>query len=122
MDTTYDTVITNGHLRELVAWTDLPDSARGEFADYIGEDYHQTRFVQYRGTWYDVNDCQRITAAPQYEPFGFNVREGSPLIGWDAIQTESVWTGVVFRFPTEEEAYRYDVDRWDYIIVGRYVA
>ena len=127
----YAAVITNGHIRELVPFNNLPDEVKGDF-DYVHMDERwDDRFVRYGGEWHDVMDAQRIDVTPsdpnirtRIVAFGFNVAETSPLNGWDAIATTSVWTGTVFRWMTDSEAYERDLlnDRYGYIICGRYVA
>lgn len=123
----YAAVITNGHIRPLVAWVDLPDEVKADF-DYLDRSYSDAevpRFVRYLGSWHDMFDAQTIAVAPAHTPYGFNVHPAHPLAGWNGIATTSHWTGTTFRFPTEEEAYDKDIqgsDRFEYAIVGRYVA
>lgn len=118
----YAAVLTNGQARPLKSYAELPEAEQSDF-DYLDvADQHTTRFVAYRGSWYDVHDAQLICTPDQYAAFGFNVSETHPLAAWDGINTDSHWTGVVFRYLTESEALMRGLDRDEYIIVGRYIA
>ena len=120
----YAAVITNGHIRPLQPFNLLPVEAQGDF-DYVKSDERwDDRFVLYRGAWHDTQDAQRISVAPEHLVFGFSVHKDHPLAAWDAIATDSVWSGTAFRYMTDTEAFDRDLlnDRWGYIIVGRYVA
>lgn len=111
-------VKTNHRVRPLSSWLELAPNVRAKF-DYIGfDEQFTTRFVKYQGRWVDVLDTQRINSG---QAFDFPAAEDHPLAKWDMIATDSFWTGLVFRFPTEAEAFRWDLDRYDYIIVGRYI-
>jgi hypothetical protein len=122
-------VTTNNHIRPLHSWVDL-DEKRQDWFDYLNEEQlYDDRFVKYRGEWYDVMDTQRLQVLSSdpdvrtpHQPFGFSVYDTNPLARWDSIATESFYSGIVFRWPTEEEVYRYDLysDRYGYIIVGRW--
>lgn len=116
-------VITNGHLRELCTWEELPsDEVRAAF-DYARESSSE-RFVQYRGSWYDVNDTQRLVVGDTYIFGEINLHPSSPLVGWEAMAFDSMWSGIAFRWPTDAEVFKHDLysDRYGYVIVGRYVA
>lgn len=106
------TVKTNGHVRPLQAYVDLPHNVRADF-DYIdpdkGEDtgsVYDLRFFEYRGSWYDLNDgFQRICRQSAqlrdplaYDSFALRVADDSPLIGWDGAQAESAFSAVLVRW------------------------
>lgn len=92
-------VVTNGQRRPLVSFFDLPVGARADF-DYLDEDEHfNERFVLYRGSWFDTRDVQIINGRGMGD---FPVMPDSPLFTWHAVQTDSMWTGTVFRFPDDE--------------------
>jgi hypothetical protein len=94
------TIITNHQQRELLSLCELPDDAR-EWFDYLtGEDSYSRRFVQYRGEWYDVNDSEYAGG------LGFP----DELKQWDGIQTESFFSGVLFKYS----------DDYEHVIVARY--
>lgn len=83
-DQTYH-VSCNGHARELRALYEMPESARGEF-DYVTDDDRLSpRFVQYRGSWYDVHE---FTSAP----------DSVKALGYDGIQPQSYFDTVAIRF------------------------
>jgi hypothetical protein len=104
-------IITNNHPRPLACILDLPAKVRADF-DYV-ENYDLSyRFVQYRGTWYDVYDTQVIrTVAGAPMGHAVVVAEDSPLADWDGIVSETFFSGVLFRLVGNDE-----------VIVGRYFA
>ena len=107
------TIITNNKPRELVSFLDLPVQDRKDF-DYIEEDdEYSIRFVQYKGAWYDVHDAQFIAVRRTNRPMGWEVRVESedPLARWDAIVSETFFSGVLFKFVDDEQ-----------VIVGRYMS
>ena len=104
------TIRTNGHVRELRAYHELPDAARAEWFDhYMGtldetaDEHYMPRFFRYRGAWYDVND-------------GFDHVTSATFAGWDGAQSDSVFSGTVIRYAND------GAGRVDYgaVIVGRY--
>lgn len=115
------TLTTNGHIRPLVAWFDLPLDKAAEF-DYASIDLEieVPRFVQYRGNWYDVRDAQVINDGP----FGFPAPPGHPLHGWHRVQTDSAFTGIAFKFPDPDLMARLGLytERYDYVVVGRWTS
>lgn len=113
-------VFTNNQARELKALYELPTDVAKKF-DYVDsdEDEVQPRFVKYRGEWYDVHDVQVINGGTIAF---FPVDKDHPLFGWNGIQTDSMFTGVVFRWLREHEAFKRGLSQYDYIIVGRYSA
>lgn len=100
------TIKTNNHARELLCWYELPAGIGPEWFDYVtGEDQYSARFVNYRGSWYDVNDTDN----------GFGSGMPAVFAGWDSYVSDSFFSGVVFRFPCID-------GRTDYesVVVGRY--
>lgn len=101
------TVSTDGHVRELVSYVELPELARDDF-DYMEklsyDDQNVYRFVKYRGEWYDVNDgFERLstTLAGQFPDLRAR---------WDGIQTQNFFSGLLIRY----------VDRdCESVVVGR---
>lgn len=89
-------ITSNNHVRDLVAFDQLPESAREVF-DYVAEDYderYMARFVQYRGSWFDTGDTEGL--AP----------DAMRAKGWDHYITTSYWDGYVFGyFDTDGEPY-----------------
>ena len=94
-------LITNMQPRALQCLEDLPEKTRAEF-DYIDEsDAYSPRFVQYRGEWYDTHDTQgiRVTRRPgDYVGWYVTCHPGEPFAHFDAIITDSYFSGIVFRF------------------------
>ena len=105
-------IITNWQPRPLQCLVDLPANARAEF-DYIEEDDGYTpRFFRYKGSWFDAHDAQCIEAdSGRAHPMGWalHVHPGSPLAHFDAIASDSFFSGVLWRFGAD-----------DTVIVGGY--
>ena len=79
-------IITNNHVRPLVAAYKLPGDVRWDEFDYITEEeIFDNRFFQYRGFWYDSHEF---------------VATGEELkaLGLDGIQADSVWSGIAVKF------------------------
>ena len=109
------TIITNNVPRKLVSFYDIPESARGDF-DYVKEDgYYTSRFVRFKDAWYDVFDTQgiRVRKGATFSRMGWDmvVSEDSPFVKWNAIVSESFFSGVLFRFVDD-----------DHVVVGRYIS
>jgi hypothetical protein len=96
-------VTTNNKPRTLVSLAEVPAGIRSDF-DYItGEDVYAPRLVQYRGSWYDVNDTEGL--AP----------DDLRALGWDVYLTDTFFSGIVFRHFDADGEYRYDN-----VVVGRF--
>jgi hypothetical protein len=95
------TLTTNNQPRPLLAWAELPEKARAEF-DYVEEpDQWSPRFVCYRGQWVDCHDAQRIEPdSGRVHRMGWAVRvhPGEPLARFDALATDSYFSGLAWRF------------------------
>ena len=94
------TITTNNVPRKLLPFFELPDDVRKEF-DYVSEgEYHEQRFAQFKGRYYDVFDTQGIRVQVPGRRVGWDmcVSADSPLARWDAIISESFFSGVLFRF------------------------
>ena len=117
-------VTTNNVPRKLSTLSQVPKKDRKDF-DYIhdfqgsgGEVLPDTvweeRLVQYRGVWYDVRDTQRLTASNALARVGFDwhVTEDHPFAKWDAVISDSFFSGVLFRFVETDDGYS--------VICGRY--
>lgn len=91
----YTNVTSNGHARDLVAYSDIPYKHRHWF-DYLTPDEmsgDEARFFVYRGDWYDVLDSETT----------FDVLESSPLAYWSGFFGMTYWSAVVFRFTKDCE-------------------
>lgn len=96
-------IVTDGKPRELKCFMDLTERERADF-DYIDEDdFYSQRFVKYKGRWYDVDDTQRIVTWPRGVLCDFAVNPGSPFAGWSCIDSESFFSGVLFRYTKDYE-------------------
>ena len=91
------TIVTNNVPREIVAFYELPDTAREDFDYVTGEDQYSPRFVRYLGEWYDVNE---FSVAPVTAPFN----------KWHGVQSDSFFSGVLIRYSEDFET----------VVVGRY--
>lgn len=97
------TIKTDHKARPLLWLGDLTAKERAEF-DYVPDDDCSDRFVRYKGWVYDVYDAQHI----HYETWGVNAE---PFKGWDAIVSDSFFSGVVFKFDSNGD-----------VICGTYMA
>ena len=82
-----------------MAFCDLPLSIQSDF-DYIEkDDMYNDKFVQYKGRYYDVFDSQSIICTDSTSPMGFAmvVQSDSPLAKYNAIVSESYFSGVLFK-------------------------
>lgn len=106
-------LITNGQPRPLVSREYLPESVQLDF-DYVSEDDYSERFFCYRGEWHDAQDMQSIafeTARPSLRMgWACIVHPGEPLARFDALKTDSFFSGLAIRF----------VDDGESVIVARY--
>lgn len=83
------TIKTNNIPRELVSWFDMPADEAQEWFSYVDEDErYSPRFVQYRGSWYDVNDFESTRSLGTPHPFKV----------WDGYQSESFFSGILVRY------------------------
>jgi hypothetical protein len=98
-------IITNWARRPLVSVADLPVKAAADF-DYIKEDERFTpRIVNYRGSWFDVFDTQRIEPdSDRAHPMGWAMRvhPGSPLCLFDSIISDTYFSGMLFKLADDE--------------------
>jgi hypothetical protein len=107
-------IITNWVPRNLIALHELP-AKHQEFFDYVRENGDYTpRFVQYKGEWHDVYDTQTIDPVKpdedtSYVGWGVKVHPGSPLCLFDSVESDSFFSGLLFRFVGEDK-----------VVVGRY--
>ena len=90
-------VTTNHHPRDLLSGHDLPAGVLQSEFDYAelkedSDEIHSARFFQYRESWYDVHQFSRI-GEHTVEPH---------LAYWDGAQTDSAWSGVLFRYARDE--------------------
>lgn len=118
------TITTNNVPRKLHMLSELSKKDRKDF-DYIhnfeGSDGEvlpeavwEERLVQYRGVWYDTRDTQRIIGSPNMGRMGWEmiVDEDHPFAKWDAVISDSFFSGVLFRFVETDDGYS--------VICGRY--
>ena len=86
-------IITNWKFREIQCLADLPKKAAADF-DYIdAEEHYSPRMVHYRNAWYDTHDAQHITQRHAGDPTGH----------FDAVVSESYFSGVLFKFGADCE-------------------
>jgi hypothetical protein len=117
-------VTTNNVPRKLSMLSELSKKDRKDF-DYIYdfdkaqenqciEACFDERLVQYRGVWYDTRDTQRIIGSPNMGRMGWEmiVDEDHPFAKWDAVISDSFFSGVLFRFVETDDGYS--------VICGRY--
>ena len=94
-------LITNGKARPLLALFELPEKARAAF-DYVGpDDAYSPRIFHYRGEWHDAHDAQRIepdSGRAHRMGWAARVHPGEPLARFDALATDSYFSGLAWRF------------------------
>lgn len=101
-------VTTDHRPRKMKAWIDLPEKQR-DYYDYLDDtERFMTRFVRYRGAWYDTFDTEPIRTKKSLK-YECVIDESSPLSEWDAMLTETFFSGILFKFIDE-----------DLVICGRY--
>ena len=99
-------LITNSKPHDLRMKCELPAKVAKEF-DYTDDDDTSSRYVKYRGVWYDVFDTQRIEPDNgRQHPMGWAVRvhPGEPLARFDGVFAESYFSGVAFRFVNDGDS------------------
>lgn len=89
---------TNGRKRPLYTVAELPHKFQADFS-YLSVTDYEPRIVLYKGNFYDVFDCMRVTE----NMVGFN--------GWHGYQADSYFSGTLFRLVDD-----------DYVVCGRYMA
>jgi hypothetical protein len=98
-------IITNNKPRGIVYGFELTPKERSEF-DYLTDAELETRsFVKYKGQFYDLGDVM-----------GFQHGKDclDPVFAcWQGYVSESYFSGVVFRYPPEND---------ETIIVGRFIS
>jgi hypothetical protein len=98
-------IITSWKFRPLVEFAQLPKRMQKEF-DYIDESDHWTpRFIHYRGAWHDTHDTQRIepdTGRAHCMGWAMRVHPGSPLALFDSVESDTYFSGSLFRFGPDE--------------------
>ena len=83
----------NGQEREVCMFGQLTEEVRAEF-DYITEEeFHDNRFFNYRGSWYDLQD-------------GFMPTPGNLATeGWHGVQGESYFSAVLVKYFDADDNY-----------------
>jgi len=93
-------IITNGHLRDVLYWWDLTEKERAKF-DWIEEGRKEEfEFARFKGQVYCLSEFEWLRETP----------------GWDGGMADTVFSGVVFRYPVEDRF----VDT-EHVIMGWYV-
>lgn len=94
------TILTNNHPRDVEPWYMVPLEVIEKDFDYLDLDNLRSgmdwaEFVKYKGGWYHLNDTEECS-----------------IEGWDAMVTETFFSGVLFKW----------VEGFEQVIVGRYYA
>lgn len=102
-------LITSSHTYPLFSLSEMPEKARRDFDCVEDGEEHTPRFFKYRGAWIDAYDAQHI------EPdngrvcrmgWAMRVHPGEPLARFDAVMTDSYFSGMAWRFIEDGEAVR----------------
>lgn len=107
-------VKTNNVPRELLFFSELTEKERKEL-DYVKEDTNS--FFRLKGQVYDAGEFVRIVHPGQDDPNPCVHRdESNSLPEWDGIHTTSYSTGVVIRYPRDEDG-QIDPER---VVIGTF--
>lgn len=98
-------IITNNQPRHLILKCELSAKEQKEF-DYLDT---TDALFRYKGALYPIRDFVRIVPRAEASGYVHPADEGSPLLAWHGIYTESYFSGVVIKYLPEEES----------VIVGR---
>jgi hypothetical protein len=105
-------IITNWKPRDMLSLYELPAKERLYF-DYVeDDDWYTPRFVKYRSGYYDVFDTQRIepdNGQRHHMGWAMRVHPGSPLCLFDSVESDSFFSGLLFRLEGD-----------DRVVVARY--
>ena len=94
---------TNNQPRPILSAFELTADELKEF-DYLESDDMLQAF-RYRGSVYDLGEFVRITPRANWRGgFDHPADEGSPLLAWDGIQTESFFSAIVVRYSQDGES------------------
>lgn len=98
------TIKTNHHFRPILQSYELTEKELVEF-DYLeGESLEAASFFRYHGTVYELGQFEGITRKGQRN-MGFNRHDlTGELKEWDAIQTDSFFSGVVVKIAKDCES------------------
>lgn len=112
-------IITNHKPRDIIRGYELSEKERAEF-DYLApDDLDTSGFIRYRGEVYPLADFVRIIH-PGKEPAlcgpCAHFDHMDDLRDWDAILTDSYFSGLLIRWAKDECTGEPDFDR---VIIGR---
>lgn len=93
-------ITTDNKPRCLMSWHEIDAKSQPDFEYIDNVERYNERFVKYKGEWYDTHDTQALTAEGLKFPMGWamHVEPDSPLAKWHTIQSDSFFSGIVFRF------------------------
>jgi hypothetical protein len=107
------TIKTNNQARDVLRSYDLTEKERAEF-DYI-EGINDAdcfaSFFRYKGQVYDLGEFVRLVERSKQVGFEHGCDDGSPLLKWRGIMTESYFSGLLVRYAESD---------CESVIVGRY--
>ena len=105
------TIKTNNQARDVLRSYDLTEKERLEF-DYLDdEEIECASFFRYKGQVYDLSEFVRLVERSKQVGFEHGCDEGSPLLKWHGIATESYFSGLLVRYADSD---------CESVIVGRY--
>lgn len=93
-----ENIKTNFQYRDILSWYDLAPKEQAEF-NYIKDQNRAewSEFFRYRGNVYDLGDFSRIIT--EHRPGFYHYTEpDSPLAQWEAIASDSYFSGVVIKY------------------------
>ena len=111
------TIKSNHQERPVLHAWDIPEDVWKDEFDYHGEQDSEEAswvgFFKYKGQYYDMSQFSSIPYMAARVGGHIHLREG--FEEWDAYQSDSAFSGMLYRHPIFDEAFE-----TDYVIVGRY--
>lgn len=110
-------ITTNWHARELLAGYEIPEKVWNENFAYLGEwvesneETMDKRFFTYRGSWYSTDQFTALRHSYWGNPDGELTKAG-----WDAVQSDSVWSGIAIRYAKQWDG----TPDWESVIVASF--
>lgn len=100
------TIRTNNVPRPIINAWELTAKERSEFGyldwDAIERGEDSASFIRYRGELYDLSEFVRIVPQGGNGGAFAHYDHSGELSGWDGIRTDSFFSGIVVRYPREQ--------------------
>jgi hypothetical protein len=99
------TIKTNNVPRDVLCWWDLTKKEQAEF-DYLDSEGRQNeaQFFRYKKWDYDLGEFVRVVPRSDLVGMEHPAEDGSPLLGWDGICTDSFFSAIVVKWANDYES------------------